>query len=32
MTAGENRQLKPLTYRNVLSHFHGGGSVSLQAT
>jgi len=32
MTADEIRQLKPLTYRNVLSHFQGGGSVSLQAT
>ncbi len=32
MTAGEIRQLKPLTCRNVLSHFQGGGSVSLQAT
>jgi hypothetical protein len=32
MTADEIRQLKPLTYRNVLSHFQGGWSVSLQAT
>jgi hypothetical protein len=32
MTADEIRQLKPLTCRNVLSHFQRGGSVSLQAT